>query len=161
MIRPLSEASIYENTTCTHEAPEPNISPQFPTLVSASLLPVTIWLISTAPPSSKTTSVRKISWHSHRGPRKVYSIGFGSVDGEVLARRGWHFHVSPRNGLLPSAYSHPSPSWEFFVTLDYELSVIRGHRPYRWPVLVCPRTSSRPRYTGARGPSRGLMLTSK
>ncbi|KAF8259720.1 hypothetical protein EI94DRAFT_1750784 [Lactarius quietus] len=26
--------------------------------------------------------------------------------------------------------------WEFFVTLDYELSVIRGHRPYRWTIWV-------------------------
>ncbi|KAF8259719.1 hypothetical protein EI94DRAFT_1790375 [Lactarius quietus] len=26
--------------------------------------------------------------------------------------------------------------WEFFSTLDYELSVIRGHRPYRWTIWV-------------------------
>jgi len=26
--------------------------------------------------------------------------------------------------------------WEFFVTLDYEWSVIRGHRPYRWTIWI-------------------------
>ncbi|KAN0141813.1 hypothetical protein V8E53_000275 [Lactarius tabidus] len=26
--------------------------------------------------------------------------------------------------------------WEFFVTLDYELSIIRGHRPYRWTIWI-------------------------
>jgi len=26
--------------------------------------------------------------------------------------------------------------WEFFTTLDYEWSVIRGHRPYRWTIWV-------------------------
>ncbi|KAH9061915.1 hypothetical protein EDB87DRAFT_1610194 [Lactarius vividus] len=28
--------------------------------------------------------------------------------------------------------------WEFFITLEYDLSVLRGHRPYRWPIWVCP-----------------------
>ena len=27
-------------------------------------------------------------------------------------------------------------SWEFVTTLDYEWSVIRGHRPYRWTIWV-------------------------
>jgi len=26
--------------------------------------------------------------------------------------------------------------WEFLVTFDYELSVIRGHRPYRWTIWI-------------------------
>jgi len=26
--------------------------------------------------------------------------------------------------------------WEFFVNLDYEWSVIRGRRPYRWTIWV-------------------------
>jgi len=26
--------------------------------------------------------------------------------------------------------------WEFFITLDYELSIIRGHRPYRWTIWI-------------------------
>ncbi|KAN0141797.1 hypothetical protein V8E53_000259 [Lactarius tabidus] len=26
--------------------------------------------------------------------------------------------------------------WEFFVTLNYEWSVIRGHRPYRWTIWI-------------------------
>ncbi|KAI0287062.1 hypothetical protein BC826DRAFT_1047314 [Russula brevipes] len=27
-------------------------------------------------------------------------------------------------------------SWEFLTTLSYEWSVIRGHRPYRWPIWI-------------------------
>jgi hypothetical protein len=27
-------------------------------------------------------------------------------------------------------------SWEFVTTLDYEWSVIRGHRPFRWTMWV-------------------------
>ena len=30
-----------------------------------------------------------------------------------------------------------APSWEFIVTLDYEWSVIRRRRPYRWTIWVC------------------------
>jgi len=30
-----------------------------------------------------------------------------------------------------------TPSWEFMITLDYEWSVIRGRRPYRWTIWVC------------------------
>jgi hypothetical protein len=26
--------------------------------------------------------------------------------------------------------------WEFFITLDYEWSIIRGHRPYRWTIWI-------------------------
>jgi hypothetical protein len=66
---------------------------------------------------------------------------FDSGGCEVLARRGWHFHVSPHNPSSPPfrVISYPHlPSWEFFVTLDYELSVIRGDRPYRWTIWVRP-----------------------
>ena len=31
----------------------------------------------------------------------------------------------------------PTSSWEFFTSLNYELSVIRGRRPYRWTIWVC------------------------
>lgn len=31
----------------------------------------------------------------------------------------------------------PFCSWEFFINLDYEWSVIRGRRPYRWTIWVC------------------------
>ena len=31
----------------------------------------------------------------------------------------------------------PLSRWEFFTTLDYEWSVIRGDRPYRWTIWVC------------------------
>jgi hypothetical protein len=39
--------------------------------------------------------------------------------------------------LLPSRESNLPSSWEFFTTLDYEWSVFRGHRPYRWTIWVC------------------------
>jgi hypothetical protein len=28
-------------------------------------------------------------------------------------------------------------SWEYLTTLEYEWSVIRGHRHYRWTIWVC------------------------
>ncbi len=34
-----------------------------------------------------------------------------------------------------------TPSWEFVITLEYEWNVIRGRRPYRWPILVCNHSS--------------------
>jgi hypothetical protein len=34
-------------------------------------------------------------------------------------------------------------SWEFFTTLDYEWSVIRGRRPYRWTIWVRNRSQMR------------------
>ncbi|KAH9962347.1 hypothetical protein BC827DRAFT_213687 [Russula dissimulans] len=30
--------------------------------------------------------------------------------------------------------------WEFFTHLDYEWSVIRGHRPYRWTIWIYSTT---------------------
>jgi len=30
----------------------------------------------------------------------------------------------------------PTASWEFLTTLDYEWSIIRGRRPYRWSIWV-------------------------
>ncbi|KAH9037441.1 hypothetical protein EDB85DRAFT_2273360 [Lactarius pseudohatsudake] len=42
--------------------------------------------------------------------------------------------------------------WGFFITLEYELSVLRRRRPYQWPIWVCP-------FFGSRCPrAQGLML---
>jgi hypothetical protein len=41
----------------------------------------------------------------------------------------------PFDNLLHGSTS--TPSWEFFTTLDYEWSVIRGRRPYWWTIWVC------------------------
>ncbi len=38
--------------------------------------------------------------------------------------------LSRRLGLTAAS------SWEFFTNLDYEFSIIRGHRPYRWTIWV-------------------------
>ena len=72
---------------------------------------------------------------------------FGSDCGEVLACRGWHFHVSPAaQAVVPSPHyilrnfiPHllPCSSWEFVTGLEYEWSVIRGHRPCLWTTWVC------------------------
>ena len=38
--------------------------------------------------------------------------------------------------VLSSQFNLPPLSWEFFTTLDFEWSVIRGNRPYRWTIWV-------------------------
>ncbi len=54
------------------------------------------------------------------------------VDGIFMwARLYWHFAV-PMCHITQS----PTPSWEFMISLDYEWSVIRGCRPYRWTIWV-------------------------
>ena len=41
------------------------------------------------------------------------------------------------SGLYVTTQSQPSASsWEYLTTLGYEWDVIRGHRPYRWTILV-------------------------
>src|SRR5579863_8526011 len=43
----------------------------------------------------------------------------------------------PRLGCVPTIIIRPSASsWEFVTTIDYEWSVIRGRRPYRWTIAV-------------------------
>ena len=46
-------------------------------------------------------------------------------------------------------------SWEFFTTLDYEWSIIRGHRPYRWTIWVRNHTSTS---FGSRFQRQGFQL---
>ena len=61
---------------------------------------------------------------------------------ENLACRGWTLLVCLHRRALDShnTSNNNNPvlisSWEFVTTLDYEWSVIRGHRPYRWPIWV-------------------------
>jgi hypothetical protein len=38
--------------------------------------------------------------------------------------------------VLSSQLNLPLLSWEFFTTLDFEWSIIRGNRPYRWTIWV-------------------------
>jgi hypothetical protein len=64
----------------------------------------------------------------------------GSV--ENLACCGWTLLVClPRRALDSHSISNNNnlvliSSWEFITTLDYEWSVIRGRRPYRWSIWV-------------------------
>ena len=46
------------------------------------------------------------------------------------------FHTHPLHVIMLLT-QRSAFSWEFFTTLDYEWSVIRGHRPYRWSIWVC------------------------
>jgi len=62
---------------------------------------------------------------------------------ETLAHCVWSVHVRRvyRSASPPSLPRLNSIfSWEFFTTLDYEWSVIRRHRPYRWTIWVCTET---------------------
>jgi hypothetical protein len=54
---------------------------------------------------------------------------------EILSRHEWSLHVSPRRFLRVTRLN-PSPSWEYFTTLDYEWNAIRGRLPYRWTIWV-------------------------
>ena len=40
-----------------------------------------------------------------------------------------------RQPPVHTGHTHAS-SWEFFMTLDYELNVIRGQRPHGWSIWV-------------------------
>ena len=67
---------------------------------------------------------------------------FDSGYAENLACCGRTVLVSlPRRALdSPNIPNNNNPvlisSWEFVTTLDYEWSVIRGHRPFRWTIWV-------------------------
>ena len=70
---------------------------------------------------------------------------FDSGNDEILACCVWTVLVSLPRRLLDSQNifnntNNNNPvlifSWEFVITLDYEWSVIRGHRPFRWTIWV-------------------------
>ena len=58
---------------------------------------------------------------------------------EALSRSGQSLSVSLPTSIYPPRHSfrYSAPSWEFFNSLEYEWSVIRGHRTYRWSIWVC------------------------
>jgi hypothetical protein len=70
--------------------------------------------------------------HFHRGGPKVLARDEWPLDVSF----DWPLHclllmsMAPQNSILTS-------SWEFFTTLEYEWSVFRGRRPYRWTIWVC------------------------
>jgi hypothetical protein len=68
---------------------------------------------------------------------------FDRVSFNVLACFGWSLLVCLlyRVGLCFHKVSSNNNwcfifSWEYVTTFDYEWSVIRGHRPYRWTIWV-------------------------
>ena len=63
------------------------------------------------------------------------------MDVGALARPGWPLLVGlpdrpPARSVSTIITLRLASSWEFFTTLDYEWSAIRGHRPYRWTIWV-------------------------
>ena len=62
-----------------------------------------------------------------------------SCSRELLARHKWDLHVRVFCCVnLPlSCTSIRTPSWEYVTTLDFELDIVLGRRPYRWTILVC------------------------
>src|SRR6266566_7530518 len=71
---------------------------------------------------------------------QLTSFGRGSVENRACC--GWTLLVClPRRALDSHNISNNNnlvlmSSWEFVTTLDYEWSVIRRHRPYRWSIWV-------------------------
>ena len=67
---------------------------------------------------------------------------FDSGGVETLAYCGWSLLVCSAPPVAPSRsqLTNNNPllisSWEFLTTLDYEWSVIRKHRAYRWTIWV-------------------------
>jgi hypothetical protein len=90
------------------------------------------------------TSVRLLSLLWLCNPKAHCTLGstFHRFSPKTHIPCGWSLHVSLRKtpylALCHSRMTHP-PSflrWEFFSSLDYEWSVIRGRRPYRWTIWV-------------------------
>jgi len=71
---------------------------------------------------------------------RVLRPSFSTVAVTKLSRLGRPLHVSMRTPTLtayPIIINRLSASrWEFVTTLDYEWSVIRRRRPYRWTIGV-------------------------
>lgn len=68
---------------------------------------------------------------------QVTSFDSGSV--ETLAYCGWTLLVCLAAACSTHRISNKKLlvlSWEFFTTLDYEWSVIRRHRRFRWTIWV-------------------------
>ncbi len=62
---------------------------------------------------------------------------------EAMARRRRSLYVGTHVSGTVHTAAHMTRTylfnerWEFVATLDYEWSIIRGHRPYRWTIWVC------------------------
>ena len=64
-----------------------------------------------------------------------------SLNSGAKMRVPYHIWYLPVGLLCPinlPLSRHPTPvsSWEFLTTLGYEISIIRGCRPYRWTIWV-------------------------
>jgi len=74
----------------------------------------------------------------HESSKSLLHSPFDSGSHEVLAYLGWSLHVSLSHcsGSLTIITRLSTSSWEFVTTLDYEWSILRGRRPYRWTIVV-------------------------
>jgi hypothetical protein len=55
-----------------------------------------------------------------------------------LPYHSWYLHVRLlcRVNFPLSRRPILASSWEYLTTLDYEINIIRGRRPYRWTIVV-------------------------
>jgi hypothetical protein len=86
-----------------------------------------------------------VAWQVHL----YLSFTSGERQGMAYSQRSLHVSFSGFIDLLFSTKLHKSiliHSWEFVTTLEYEWSIIRGRRPYRWTIWVrCLPTTQAPR----------------
>lgn len=105
-----------------------------------------LWSTTAIPMWSWVISVRTPFESYARRVKSLMSLSLHSGAPHPLPYYKWYLPVGL---LMPSSTcrSHltistvPTRSWEFFTNLDYEFSVIRGRRPYRWTIWV--RSSGR------------------
>ena len=78
----------------------------------------------------------QIFWHAFRLTNSPNHLD--SAVGQPRPRFGRSLHVSlsGRTSLYHASDSILTPSWEYFTSLEYEWSVLRGHCPYRWTIWV-------------------------
>ena len=78
---------------------------------------------------------------------QLTSFDSGSVG--LVACCGWTLPVCLSCWLIDNHNISIISSWEFVTTLDYEWSVIRGQRPFRWTIWVSIDVLFLPRSGGA------------
>ena len=107
-----------------------------PLYIPFSFFLLVAWSTLRTPLSLNMISVRA-PFVPHHGASKSLSLNRGGQG--PLAHLVWYLHVrmSPRVDLLTSPSSTLISSWEFVTTLNYELDIIRGRRPYPWTIWVC------------------------
>ena len=113
---------------------------------SSSLIPLaptvclSVWSTPTIPLRTRGILVRTTCFQVV----KPTESSLDSAADQPISRFEWSLHVTcefirshqPLSCQCMTQPSIPTPSWEYFTSIEYEWSVIRGHRPYRWTIWV-------------------------